>query len=176
MLLPAKMEHYIPGTKMYCECQPTCRQVQSTFWICTTKIQTKRITNRISLTLSMCQVNSGYQYHIGVFYLNGNTVYSACAAIQQTARKLEQEHAAITKRVSKGLTSHSTLYRSFRGRLLQGRWPNQQHKSTAEASCSSKSDFNPTISLHHATIWTQGTASEHSVRVPVWQKPNLQDL
>jgi len=28
--------------------------------------------------------------------------------------------------VSRGLTSHSTLYRSFRGRFLQARWPNQQ--------------------------------------------------
>jgi len=33
--------------------------------------------------------------------------------------------------VSRGLTSHSTLYRSFRGRFLQARWPNQQHPSTA---------------------------------------------
>jgi len=28
------------------------------------------------------------------------------------------------------LTSHSTLYRSFRGRFLQARWPNQQREST----------------------------------------------
>jgi len=32
--------------------------------------------------------------------------------------------------VSRGLTSHSTLYRSFRGQFLQARWPNQQRQST----------------------------------------------
>jgi len=32
--------------------------------------------------------------------------------------------------LSRGLTSHSTLYRSFRGRFLQARWPNQQRQST----------------------------------------------
>jgi len=32
--------------------------------------------------------------------------------------------------VSRGLTSHSTLYRSLRGRFLQARWPNQQRQST----------------------------------------------
>jgi len=30
----------------------------------------------------------------------------------------------------KSLTSHSTLYRSFRGRFLQDGWPNQQRQST----------------------------------------------
>ena len=32
--------------------------------------------------------------------------------------------------VCRGLTSHSTHYRSFRGRFLQARWPNQQCQST----------------------------------------------
>jgi len=32
--------------------------------------------------------------------------------------------------VSRCLTSHSTLYRSFRGRFLQARWPNQQRQTT----------------------------------------------
>ena len=32
--------------------------------------------------------------------------------------------------VCRGLTSHSTHYRSFRGRFLHGRWPNQQCQST----------------------------------------------
>jgi len=32
--------------------------------------------------------------------------------------------------VSRGLTSHSTLYRSLRGQFLHTRWPNQQRQST----------------------------------------------
>jgi len=36
----------------------------------------------------------------------------------------------LDKSVSKGLLSHSTLYRSFRGQFLQARWPNQQRQST----------------------------------------------
>jgi len=36
----------------------------------------------------------------------------------------------VSEWVSRSLTSHSTLYRSFRGRFLQTRWPNQQRQST----------------------------------------------
>jgi len=34
--------------------------------------------------------------------------------------------SSVSEWVSRGLTSHSTLYRSFWGRFLQARWPNQQ--------------------------------------------------
>jgi len=39
-------------------------------------------------------------------------------------------HIVAGKWESRGLTSHSTLYRSFLGRFLQVRWPNQQSQST----------------------------------------------
>jgi len=46
--------------------------------------------------------------------------------------------------ISRGLTSHSTLYRSFRGRFLQVRWPNQQRQSTEGSQLAAEIGFNPT--------------------------------
>jgi len=46
--------------------------------------------------------------------------------------------------MSRGLTSHSTLYRSFRGRFLQVRWPNQQCKSTERSLLADEIGFNST--------------------------------
>jgi len=46
--------------------------------------------------------------------------------------------------VSRGLTSHSTHYRSFRGRFLQVRWPNQQRQSTKESQLATEIGFSPT--------------------------------
>jgi len=46
--------------------------------------------------------------------------------------------------VSRGLTSHSTLNRSFRGRLLQARWPNQQCQSTEGSQLDTEIGFSPT--------------------------------
>jgi len=46
--------------------------------------------------------------------------------------------------VSRGLTSHSTLYRSFRGRFLHARWPNQQCKSTEGSQLATEIGFSPT--------------------------------
>jgi len=45
--------------------------------------------------------------------------------------------------VSRGLTSNSTLYRSFRGQFLQVRWPNQQHQSTKGSQLAAQISFNP---------------------------------
>jgi len=53
----------------------------------------------------------------------------------------------VSEWVSRGLTSHSThysLYRSFRGRFLQVRWPNQQCKSTEGSQLATEIGFNPT--------------------------------
>jgi len=47
--------------------------------------------------------------------------------------------------VSRGLTSHSTLYRSFRGRFSRSRWPNQQRQSTEGGQLVTEIGFN---SLH----------------------------
>jgi len=46
--------------------------------------------------------------------------------------------------VSRGLTSHSTLYRSFQGLFLQARWPNQQCQSTEGNQVATEICFNPT--------------------------------
>jgi len=46
--------------------------------------------------------------------------------------------------VSRGLTSHSTLYRSFRGRFLQARWPNQQRQSAEGSQFATEIVFSPT--------------------------------
>jgi len=46
--------------------------------------------------------------------------------------------------VSRGLTSHSTVYRSFRGQFLQDRWPNQQRQSTVGSQLAAEIGFNPT--------------------------------
>jgi len=46
--------------------------------------------------------------------------------------------------VSRGLTSHSTLYRSFRGRFLQARWPNQHRQSTEGSQLAAEIGFSPT--------------------------------
>jgi len=48
------------------------------------------------------------------------------------------------KWVSRGLTSHSTLYRSFRGRFLQARWPNQHRQSTEGSQLAAEIGFSPT--------------------------------
>jgi len=47
-------------------------------------------------------------------------------------------------RVCKGLTSHSTLYRSFRGWFLQVRWPNQQRQRAEGSQLATKIGFNAT--------------------------------
>jgi len=52
--------------------------------------------------------------------------------------------------VSRGLTSHSTLYRSFRGRFLQVSWPNQQCKSTEGIQLATEKDFKS--HLNHSTV------------------------
>jgi len=44
----------------------------------------------------------------------------------------------------RGLTSHSTLYRSLQERLLQVRWPNQQHHSTEGSQLATEISFSPT--------------------------------
>jgi len=46
--------------------------------------------------------------------------------------------------LSRGLTSYSTLYRSFRGRFLQARWPNQQRQSTEGRQWATQISFSPT--------------------------------
>jgi len=50
----------------------------------------------------------------------------------------------VSEWVSRGLTSHSTLYRSFRGRFLQDRWPNQQRPSTEGSQLATEIGFSPT--------------------------------
>jgi len=50
-------------------------------------------------------------------------------------------HRKISKK-SKCLTSHLTLYRSFLGRFLQARWPNQQRQSTERSQLAT--EINPT--------------------------------
>jgi len=45
--------------------------------------------------------------------------------------------------VSRGLMSHSTLYRSFRGRFLQARWPNRQRHSTEGSQLATEIGFSP---------------------------------
>jgi len=42
------------------------------------------------------------------------------------------------------LTSHSTLYRSFRGRFVQARWPNQQRQSTERSQLATEIGFSST--------------------------------
>ena len=52
-----------------------------------------------------------------------------------------------------GLTSHSTHNRSFRGRFLQARWPNQQCQSTEGNQLVVKDQaWIPPEPLHHVTI------------------------
>jgi len=63
-----------------------------------------------------------------------------------------------TKRVSRGLTSQSTHYRSFWGQFLQVRWPNQQCKSTEGNQLATEISFTSTRTRHHVTIWTKATA------------------
>jgi len=46
--------------------------------------------------------------------------------------------------VSGGSTSHSTLYRSFRGQCLQARWLNQQRLSTEGSQLATEINFNLT--------------------------------
>jgi len=46
--------------------------------------------------------------------------------------------------VCRGLTSHSTLCRSFWGQFLQARWPNQQRQSTEGSQLATEIGFNPT--------------------------------
>jgi len=46
--------------------------------------------------------------------------------------------------MSRSLTSHSTLYKSFRGRFLQVRWPNQQRQSTEGSQFATEISLNPT--------------------------------
>jgi len=108
--------------------------------------------------------------------------------------------------MNRGLTSHSTLYRSFRGRFLQVRWPNQQCKSTEgqfwRTICNilyhrrSCYEHDMTRPQHQSTEGSQlviqiqsyqddfmmlqykhrANVSKHSVRVPVWQKPSVLHL
>jgi len=46
------------------------------------------------------------------------------------------QHIVVSPSVSRGLTSHSTLYRS-----LQARWPNQQRQSTKESQLTTEDDI-----------------------------------
>jgi len=50
----------------------------------------------------------------------------------------------LTAWVSRSLTSHSTLYKSFRGRFLQVRWPNKQCQITEESQSATEIGFSPT--------------------------------
>jgi len=60
--------------------------------------------------------------------------------VQQHVRCLQEP-----EQVNKGLTSHSTLYRSTQGQFLQVRWPNQQRQSAeGSRSVGKRSDFSPT--------------------------------
>jgi len=54
------------------------------------------------------------------------------------------QHFSLSEWLSRGLTSHSTLYRSFRGQFLQVRWPNQQFQSTEGSRLASEIGFKPT--------------------------------
>jgi len=54
--------------------------------------------------------------------------------------------------VSRGSTSHSTLYRSFRWRFLQVRWPNIQRQSTEESQLVTEIGFSQSVPLHRVTI------------------------
>jgi len=58
--------------------------------------------------------------------------------------------------VSKGLTSHSTLYMSFWGRFLQDRQPTNSVKALKEASWPLRWASIPPEPLHRVTIWTVG--------------------
>jgi len=53
----------------------------------------------------------------------------------------------------RGLTSHSTLYRSFRGRFLQVRWPNQQHQSTVCGRTKTRPDMTCRGLTSHSTLY-----------------------
>jgi len=55
-----------------------------------------------------------------------NTIYTAFPEQHAIALK---EHLAI-RLIEQGLTSHQTHCRSYRGRILQIIWPNQQCQST----------------------------------------------
>jgi len=59
---------------------------------------------------------------------------------------------ATQRGVSRGVTSHSTLYRSFRGRFLQARWPNQQRQSTEGSQWATEIGFSPPEPHHWVTI------------------------
>jgi len=80
--------------------------------------------------------------------------------------------------VSRGLKYHSTLYRSFRGRFLPARRPNQQCQSTEGSQSATEIGFNPTRTtpLCYNMNCSQPPLGYHSLRVPVWQKPNLLNL
>jgi len=76
-----------------------------------------------------------------LFYVNHNM-----AADDLDAPPLAMFHSAVGHRfwLSRDLTSHSTLYRSFRGRFLQARWPNQQRQSTEGSQMATEIGFSPT--------------------------------
>jgi len=56
--------------------------------------------------------------------------------------------------IEQGLTSHSTHYRSYRGRFLQIIWPNQQCQSTkgSQLVFQIRLESHPPGPLHHITI------------------------
>jgi len=68
---------------------------------------------------------------------------------------------------SRGSTSHSTLYRSFRGLFLQVRWPNQQRQSTEGSQLATEIGFSPTriTPPRYNMNCRQSFYAKHSVRV-----------
>jgi len=69
--------------------------------------------------------------------------------------------------VSKSLTSHSTLYRSFQGRFAQARWPNHQCQSTEGSQMAAGISFNltRTTPLCYNMNYRQPPLANHSVKV-----------
>jgi len=73
--------------------------------------------------------------------------------------KSRRRHHTRSEWVSRGLTSHSTLYRSFRWRFLQVTWPNRQRQSTEGSQLATEISSIPPEPLHRVTMWTVGKAT-----------------
>jgi len=94
-----------------------------------------------------------------------NVTWSSVA--YATLSDLETE----TERSSRGLTSHSTHHRSFRGQLSQTQWPNQQCQRK-ETSWLWRSGLNLTRTT--LPCWNNTTlVSTHGVRVPMCQTQSV---
>jgi len=85
--------------------------------------------NIYNVTTTSAHYVAGFTY-IGVpraFVVTSSTVLGS---VITSVSQLYYIQDAYSVWVSRGLTSHSTLYRSFQGRLLHVIWPNQQCQST----------------------------------------------